>query len=76
MLVSIGGPLLASPDRGAKTIVYLASSPEATQVSGAYFIRCKQTQPRLLARSDEQANRLWSLSEKLCRDYLPDRCFI
>jgi NAD(P)-dependent dehydrogenase (short-subunit alcohol dehydrogenase family) len=71
-LVSIGGPFLASPRRGAQTMIYLASSPEVAEVSGAYFIRRRQATPRALARSDEQANLLWSLSEELCHDYLPE----
>ena len=71
-LVTLGGPFLSSPERGAQTIIYLASSPEVTGVSGAYFARCKQAQPRAAGRNDYDADCLWSLSEELCREFLPD----
>jgi retinol dehydrogenase-12 len=54
-----------SADRGASTIVYLATAPEAGDVSGAYFVDSRQRSPSGQARDDELAERLWALSEKL-----------
>ena len=32
-------PLMKSPEKGAETSIYLASSPEAEGVSGRYFVK-------------------------------------
>jgi len=53
------------PERGAETIVFLASSPEVAQVNGHYFYRCKPATPSAAAQSDADALRLWQVSEKL-----------
>ena len=55
----------ASPQRGAATIVHLASSPEGQRVSGQYFIG---TRPRTVvgqASDDFFAAELWRASEEL-----------
>src|SRR5580698_7042076 len=44
-----------SPEEGAKTIIYLASSPEVAGVSGEYFYQCKPAMPTAEARSDADA---------------------
>ena len=54
-----------SPVEGAKTLVYLASSPDVANVSGGYFDLCKQVEPSAAARDDDAARRLWVESEKL-----------
>jgi NAD(P)-dependent dehydrogenase (short-subunit alcohol dehydrogenase family) len=56
-----------SPEKGAETIVYLASSPEVASVSGEYFYKCRPTAPTADARDDAAANRLWIESAKLAR---------
>lgn len=59
-------PFLLSPAKGARTSVFLASSPEAAGVTGAYFVKCKVATPSRRARDDDSARRLWALSEELC----------
>jgi len=54
-----------SPARGADTLVYLASSPEAAGVTGEYFDKRKITAPSEAARDASAAKRLWEVSEKL-----------
>jgi retinol dehydrogenase 12 len=54
-----------SPEKGAQTLVYLASSPEVQKVSGAYFYRCTSVTPSAQARDDAAAARLWAESAKL-----------
>ena len=34
-----------SPAKGAKTIIYLSSSPEVANVTGKYFCMCRSTTP-------------------------------
>ena len=44
---------------------YLASSPQVEGVSGEYFYECKPTTPTAEARNDEDALRLWEISEEI-----------
>jgi NAD(P)-dependent dehydrogenase (short-subunit alcohol dehydrogenase family) len=54
-----------SPEKGAETIVYLASSPEVASASGEYFYKCRPMMPTAEARDDAAAKRLWVESAKL-----------
>ena len=54
-----------TPQEGANTIVYLASSPEVDGVSGKYFHECKQVLPTAEAQKDADARRLWDISAQL-----------
>jgi NAD(P)-dependent dehydrogenase (short-subunit alcohol dehydrogenase family) len=57
--------LVPGPASGARTPVYLASSPEVAGITGGYFVKCRQARPSALARDPRAAARLWSLSEEL-----------
>lgn len=46
-------------EKGAETLVYLASSPEVAGVTGDYFHKCRVTTPSVEARDDAKAQRLW-----------------
>lgn len=52
-------------EQGARTSVYLASSPEVAGVSGQYFVRCRQKKPSSDARNEQLAERLWKVSAEL-----------
>jgi NAD(P)-dependent dehydrogenase (short-subunit alcohol dehydrogenase family) len=54
-----------SPEQGADTLVYLASSVEVAKVSGQYFAKRKAEAPSAAARDDASARRLWEISETL-----------
>jgi hypothetical protein len=54
-----------TPEQGAQTSIYLASSSEVTGVSGAYFYDRKIVQPSKAAQDDDLALRLWEVSEQL-----------
>ena len=54
-----------SPEKGAQTIVYLASSPDVARISGEYFYKCRPATPTAEARDDAAARRLWVESAKL-----------
>jgi retinol dehydrogenase-14 len=56
---------MKSPDQGAETVVYLASSPEVEGVSGAYFANLKQRKSSRRSYDQEVAARLWAISEEL-----------
>ncbi len=53
------------PAAGARTPVYLASSPDVAGVTGGYFVRCRPARPSALARDAGAAARLWALSAEL-----------
>ena len=54
-----------SPEKGAQTSLYLATSPEVANVSGQYFINSKPARPSTAAQDKEVARRLWQVSEQL-----------
>jgi NAD(P)-dependent dehydrogenase (short-subunit alcohol dehydrogenase family) len=54
-----------TPERGAETIVYLASSPDISTVTGEYFDQCKVIAPSPPAQDDTAALRLWRQSATL-----------
>ena len=56
-----------SPEKGAETIVYLASSPEVAGVSGGYFAKSRPATPTAAAQDDAAARRLWEESAKLAK---------
>jgi NAD(P)-dependent dehydrogenase (short-subunit alcohol dehydrogenase family) len=56
-----------TPEEGAKTTVYLASSPEVAGVTGGYFIKCRPATPSAEAQDDAAAKRLWEESAKLAK---------
>ncbi len=58
-------PFILSAEQGARTSVYLASSPDVADVTGQYFVKCQARKPSKVAQSDEAARRLWKHSEEL-----------
>jgi retinol dehydrogenase-12 len=54
-----------SPEKGADTIIYLASSPEVEKTTGEYFVKRRVKEPSMAARDGAAAKRLWIESEKL-----------
>ncbi|MEN3335145.1 MAG: retinol dehydrogenase 12 [Blastocatellia bacterium] len=54
-----------SPEKGAQTTIYLASSPAVEQVTGKYFVRSAEAQPSAEAQDSEIAHRLWAESARL-----------
>jgi NAD(P)-dependent dehydrogenase (short-subunit alcohol dehydrogenase family) len=57
--------LAISEEKGAKTSVYLATSPDVARVTGKYFNKCREATPSRAALDDEDAAHLWQLSEEL-----------
>lgn len=55
-----------SPERGAETSVYLASSEEVRGISGGYWDKCKQKKASKNATSSSDAARLWEVSKEMC----------
>jgi NAD(P)-dependent dehydrogenase (short-subunit alcohol dehydrogenase family) len=58
---------MTSPEKGAETIVYLASSPDAKALSGEYLEKLKVKKSSDESYDEEIAQRLWDVSAKLTR---------
>ena len=63
--MTIARPFFLSPERGADTIVYLASSPDVAGETGGYYVKRQRREPSAAARDDAAARRLWEISEKM-----------
>ncbi len=64
-------PFSRSPEQGARTSLYLATSPEVAGVSGRYFADEREVEPDVRALDDGAADRLWRLSERMVAQDLP-----
>ena len=51
-----------SPEEGARTSVYAASSPEVQGVTGRYFVKCRQAPSKPASLDRESQRRLWEIS--------------
>lgn len=58
-------PFFLSPERGADTVVYLASSPDVAGETGGYYVKRQRREPSAAARDDATARKLWEISEKM-----------
>ncbi len=58
-------PVMLSPTKGAKTSVYLASSPDALKTNGKYFDKQKEVAPADIANDAALAKQLWEVSTDL-----------
>lgn len=65
VVVRLAKNFAISPEKGAKTIIYLAASDEVANVSGKYFYKCREATPTREAQDDDAARRLWEETEKL-----------
>jgi retinol dehydrogenase 12 len=54
-----------APEKGAETVVYLATSPQVQGASGGYYFDCKLTPTSSAAQDDSAAEHLWQVSERL-----------
>jgi NAD(P)-dependent dehydrogenase (short-subunit alcohol dehydrogenase family) len=64
-------PFSLSPDKGAATSVFLASSPDPAQVSGQYFTSAKAKKVKSGANTQENRDLLWTLSMDAYQRALP-----
>ncbi len=54
-----------TPEQGAETLVYLASSPEVARRTGGYYGQCRPKTPSAQALDSAAAKRLWAESERI-----------
>lgn len=54
-----------TPEEGAHTIVYLASSPQVEGITGKYFVREREVASDPISHDEQAARRLWEISERM-----------
>ncbi|SHK69840.1 SDR family oxidoreductase [Hymenobacter psychrotolerans] len=57
-------PFMISPEQGARTSLYLATSPDVARVSGTYFKNQRPGRCSSRSQSRTEAARLWRISEE------------
>ena len=63
--MTVAAPMMRSPARGARSLVWLALSDDAATLNGAYVQDEKVVTPSAAARDDYVAAELWRRSEQL-----------
>jgi hypothetical protein len=54
-----------SPEQGAETLIYLATSPEVAGITGTYFVKKRSVESSMASYDQAAAQRLWQLSTEL-----------
>lgn len=70
IVYALAKPFAISPEKGAESLIWLATSPEASSLKGQYVSKCRPVLPQKQALDPELAGILWDLSEKLCGDVI------
>jgi NAD(P)-dependent dehydrogenase (short-subunit alcohol dehydrogenase family) len=65
LFLKLARPFQTTPDKGAATPVYLATSSEVDGVSGQCFAKCRPITTSALTRDPIAAKRLWEISAEL-----------
>lgn len=63
--VKLMSPFLITPEKGARTSVYLASSPQVEVVSGQYFKRSKPIRSSRQTYDEAAQKKLWDITEQI-----------
>ena len=58
-------PFFKTPEEGAQTSLYVATSKEVEGVSGKYFIDCKPVEVKEIAKNKELARKLYEKTDEL-----------
>jgi NAD(P)-dependent dehydrogenase (short-subunit alcohol dehydrogenase family) len=65
VLVRLAKPFLLSTEEGARTSIYVASSPEVAGVTGKYFDKCKPARSNAASYDEASWARLWQVSDAM-----------
>ena len=57
--------LMRSPEKGAETILFLATSPDVDEITGQYFVDKRVSESSPESHDETLAKRLWDLSAEL-----------
>ncbi|QEE14348.1 SDR family oxidoreductase [Promethearchaeum syntrophicum] len=62
---ALGSLFKKTPEKGAITSIYLASSPEVEGVTGKYFIKCQPKRSTKKSYNIEWHHKIWAIGKKL-----------
>lgn len=65
-------PFISSPEKGARSSVWLATAPEAAGLNGQYVVGARPRKPARRALDPDVRSRLWTLSREQLQ--LPENC--
>ncbi len=65
VLFNAARPFFLTPEKGARTSLYLSANAEVSQAHGSYFKNCRETKPSSLAFNEKMAKNLWETSVRL-----------
>lgn len=66
LVYALAKPFSSTPEQGADSLIWLATSPEARLLKGQYISKRRAIDPQVLAQNVQLSEDLWELSEKLC----------
>ncbi len=67
MLLKFVSSLFRSPEKGAQTSLYLASSPEVETITGKYFVKSAPRRSSALSYNESLQRQLWEESARLVK---------
>jgi retinol dehydrogenase-12 len=65
MLIRLAQLTALSPERGAETLIYMATSPELAGITGTYFVKKRSVTSSRASYDQVAAQRLWQLSVEM-----------
>lgn len=65
---SLASVFYKTTGQGAATTVYLATAPEVAEITGKYFADCNLLEAKAYAMDEENAKKLWEVSEQIIAD--------
>ncbi len=68
LVYALARPFARTPEQGADSLIWLATSTEAASLRGEYVSNRRPVSPSTQARDPKLASDLWTLSEKLCAE--------
>ncbi|HET9595491.1 MAG TPA: SDR family oxidoreductase [Anaeromyxobacteraceae bacterium] len=66
LVYALAKPFSVTPEQGADSLVWLATSPEAASLRGEYISKRRPVAPQKQALDPKLAADLWDVSERLC----------
>lgn len=66
IVYALAKPFSVSPEQGADSLIWLATSKEAASLQGQYISKRRPVTPSKQALDSKLAEELWGLSEQLC----------
>lgn len=65
--IALASLFFKTPEQGAETSIYLATSPEVTNISSKYYVDCKRATSSPASYDGDVAKRLMQVSAELTK---------